>query len=82
MPFVLRIILWLFGSLFWIFWMYLAYQSDFLGMLSDGVQKNPYFLRSFFALIRIKKTPKNKKRIFVCLGAFGIVIISIFCFLT
>lgn len=79
---VLRIVFWFFGSLFWTFWMYLAYQSDFLGMLSNGDKKQPYFLRCFFGRIRINKTPRNKKRIFVCLSAFGVVIITILCFLT
>ena len=79
---VLRIILWLFGSLFWTFWMYLAYQADFLGMLSDGDTKKPYFLRFLCTLLPIDRTPKNKKRIFLGLVIFGVAVISCLCFLT
>ena len=79
---VLRVIIWLFGSLFWIFWMYLAYMSDFLGMFSDGDDKKPYFFRCFFSRIPFNKTPQNKKKIFICLSIFGIAIVSALCFLT
>ena len=79
MSVMLRIIFWIFGSLLWTFWMYLAFQSDFLGMLSDGDADAPYFFRFLFTRIPIEKTPKNKKRILFSLVLFGIVIITILC---
>lgn len=82
MSIALRIIIWFFGSLMWIFWMYLAFASDFLGMVSDGDADAPYSVRFFFSRISIEKTPKNKKRILLCLDLFGVAIISILCFCT
>ena len=82
MSVTLRIIIWFFGSLSWAFWMFLAYQANFLGMLSDGDKNAPYFLRFIFAKIPFEKTPKNKKRILLALNLFGIVVITALCLFT
>lgn len=76
----LRVILWIFGILVWMFWMYLAYQSDFLGMLSDGDPNAPYHLRFFFWRIPIQKTPGNRKRILLAVDLFGFFCITYVCF--
>ena len=58
----LRVVFWLFGSLLWAFWMYLAYQSDFLGMLSEGMTKTHIFLDTFLPGYRSRKRHKTRKR--------------------
>lgn len=82
MPVYLRIIFWIAGSLLWAFWMYLAYHSDYLGMPSSGENDDYYYFRCFFSRIPIEKTPKNKKRIFLCLILFGEVVITSLCLFT
>ena len=80
MSVILRIIIWFFGSLLWAFWMFLAFRADFLGMFSDGDANAPYFFRFFFSRIPVEKSPRNKKRILLCMDLFGIVLITILCF--
>lgn len=73
-----RIVLFVLGLLLSIFWMFLAYQADFMGMAKPFVGEDEFYY--LFRILKIRKTKRNKRVVFAVLVLFFTIILAGLCF--